>query len=103
MFEKKEITITNLPNIPEDNERISYKITIERVTTREIAETTSIYVGDDGKTYKYSHNIPEGIEYKNVKVFTGDIDISRKERAIYEQELNDLDVGEMSVFINRAK
>lgn len=62
---------------------MKYKIVISEITEEEIPAT----------------------EYKNLRgyVETGKTEIDRNERAIYEQEIEDLDVAEVALFLNRVR
>ncbi len=72
---------------------MTYKITISEVTESEVPKTeykklgTKNAIGEDEYGY----------------VDTGRMEIERHEKAIYEQEKDNLDVAELAIFINRAR
>lgn len=70
-----------------------YKITIEEVIEKEIPETE----------YKNTHQQSEDKKDIWDYVKTGKTEIDRSYREIYVQELKDLDLGELAIFINRVK
>lgn len=70
-----------------------YKITIEEITEKEIPETDYKDLGrkDDNGEPVYGY------------VETGKMEIKRETREIYVQEVRELDLGELAIFINRAR
>lgn len=72
---------------------MKYKITISEITETEKPETE----------YENTHQKDEKDEDIWDYVETGKIKINRDERTIYEQELEDLDLGELAIYINRAR
>lgn len=72
---------------------MKYKITISEITEREVPKTE----------YENTHQKDkEGKEIWDY-VETGKTKIERDEREIYAQEIEDLDLGELAVHINRIR
>ena len=71
---------------------MKYKITIEELTSIEVPETDYKVIGqdEDGKD-----------EYGYVE--TGKMEIKTNSKEIYKQTIEDLDIGELAIFINRVK
>ena len=69
---------------------MKYKITISEITEKEIPETEYQKV-EGGKDEAWDY------------VETGKMKIERSEREIYQQELEDLDLGELVIFINGVR
>ena len=72
---------------------MKYKITISEIVEKEVPEVKY------QDTHKEDDKGKEIWEY----VETGKNIIERKEKEIYAQELQDLDIGELSIFINRVR
>jgi len=75
---------------------MKYKITIEKITEEEVPETE----------YKRNERFgreEDRDEYKYGYIETGKMEIKRNEQEIYVQEIDDLDIGELAIYINRAK
>lgn len=73
-----------------------YKITVEEL--KEYPETDTRYEGNDGKNYSSTYNVPEGVKYKRVEVPTGKLLV--RERQVYTQEFEDLDLTEVVNAVN---
>lgn len=73
--------------------KMKYKITICEIEEKEVPETnyTNTHVKDEKGDDIW--------EYKE----TGKFKIDRDEKDVYIQELEDLDIGELAIYINRAK
>lgn len=88
-----------------------YRVTISLITTREVKETTDVYINDKtGEVLTWNgwydlgkEDKKEQSKFKKVMQETGDVEIKESEQKLFEQELNDLDVGELAVYINRAR
>lgn len=72
---------------------MKYKITISEITEKEVPKTD---YKNTGKKDEKGNPIYDYIE-------TGKTEISRDERNVYEQEVENLDIGELAIYINRAK
>lgn len=88
--------------------RESYKITISKVIKEEVEKTREGYFNQEtaeeidwSKWYKLDED--EKKNYIKREVPTGETEINEREEKIYEQEVNDLDIGEVAVYINRAR
>ncbi len=87
---------------------MKFKIVISQITETEVQETVDCYVNKktNEKLEWYSwHNLDkkEKKNFEEQKVLTGETKINRKEKDIYEQEFEHLDVGEIALFLNRAR
>lgn len=87
---------------------MKYKITISEVDEVRIEKTTEqIFHKETGKKidwfkwYKLSDEEKENYDRRQIP--TGEIEIEQNEKKIYEQEIAELDIGELAIFINRAK
>ena len=72
---------------------MKYKITISEITEKEVPETE----------YEDTHEKDEDGKAIYDYVKTGKTKIERNERDVYEQELEDLDIGDLAIYINRAR
>lgn len=72
---------------------MKYKIVISQISEKEVPDTD----------YKKTGEIDEKGEAVYGYVENGEMQIKRDERNIYSQELEDLDLGELAIFINRAR
>lgn len=104
MFNNKEVEVRGIPKIPEYAERTFYKVTIEKVTKKEVAEVSECFVDlETGEVINSSWKKEDGHKYKHVKFPTGDTETKTQEVKIYEQELESLDIGDLAVYINRTR
>jgi len=72
---------------------MKYKITISEITEEEVSETE----------YKPTGKKNEKGEEIWADIKTGKTKIEKNEREIYAQELDDLDIKELAIYLNRAK
>ena len=75
-----------------------YKITIQKITTTEYPEKKDVYV-KDGKTYASKYQFegdPDATETKT----TGMMLERKTEEKVFEQTIEELDVGSLAVFLN---
>lgn len=72
---------------------MKYKITISEITVEEVPE---IDYRNTHKKDKEGNEIWADVE-------TGQTEIKTNEREIYTQEVEDLDIGELAIYINRSK
>lgn len=88
----------------------TYKITISKVTRVEVKETEEMFFSLTDNSKKplnwsgyYSLPDEEKENWESKPVPTGEIKFKESEQKLYEQEKDDLDIGEISMFINRAR
>ena len=87
-----------------------FKITIEEINRVEINKIEKRFFHRNDKekkelTWYEHHNLPEE-EQKNYyakEIETQETEIKETEQTIYEQELTDLNIGELAIYINKAK
>jgi len=88
-----------------------YKITIEEINRCETNKTKEMFFHklepelNKEITWYEHHNLPEE-EQKNYyakEIETQETEIKETEQTIYEQELTDLNIGELAIYINKAK
>lgn len=88
---------------------MKYKITISEVNEQEVKKTEEVIVHKKtGEVISWSKwyemkDEDKKAEYARKREFTGEVEVESKEKTIYEQEINDLDIGELAIYINRAK
>jgi hypothetical protein len=78
---------------------MSYKITIEEKTPYNVKSTR--YEASDGKRYTSTYGIPADLEYKTVEIETGAIDYNSK--TVFMQEIDEINLGEIIMAINKRK
>lgn len=98
--DKRELELKGLPIIPENTTEKFFKITIEEVEKTEVAKIKNQYSNKD--TGKICNSWDDG-EKIEADIFTGETEINTRETKIYEQEVKNLDVANLVVYINRVK
>lgn len=98
----------NLPQIPEKRVEYSYKLSIAKVTKTIKPKTEDRYF--DKKTGEqiewskwYDLSDEEKKQYAKHKVFTGDFETDRDTHNLYEQEMQDIDISDIAMYINRSR
>jgi len=87
---------------------MKYKITISAITEREIKKTAEEIVHKKtGEVIDWMtwYDLPEDEKkhYEKHRIATGEIDIDENTKVVYEQDVDDLDIGDLAIYINRAK
>ncbi len=87
---------------------MKYKIVISEVREFEVRDTAEVHVHKkSGESIGWSswYNLDDGEKknYEKRKEFTGKVERQKEETPIYEQEVSDLNVAELAVYINRAR
>lgn len=87
---------------------MKYKIEISVVKEEEHQKTAEVYVNDKTAeclswTQWYSLEQDQKKAFRKSETPTGETEVNRREDSVYVQEVEDLDIGELAVFINRAR
>ena len=87
---------------------MTHRITILKVIREEVQETTEAYFHnktgeklDWSAWYKLSEK--EQAQYSKKQIPTGETNVKERTEKIYEQEKEDLDVADVSLYINRGR
>lgn len=76
-----------------------YKITIEKLEPYMVTDVQ--YEATDGKVYRSTYQIPEGVKYKKVDYETGAKGVNKSE--IFTQEVEKLNLQDVIKAINSIK
>lgn len=77
-----------------------YKITVEKITITEYPEKKEIFYDNVTKKSYNSQYDFQGDDYKRSYTETGKKLIRKDEETVFEQTLEDLNIGQLAVFIN---
>ncbi len=87
-------------------QRKLYKITISEITRAYVEETKEVYVDEKtGNQYDYwtKDKAPDPEKLVTKKQGTGKMNVDERKQDVYEQEKESIDIGEIAMFINRAR
>lgn len=101
---EKEVKVIGLPSVPETTFKKVYKITVEEIEKRTVPEIDKIYVNEEtGEVLTSSWNKKDGVNYQEVKAFMGSFEEETKTTKVYEQEVENFEVSELALHINRVR
>lgn len=86
---------------------MKYKVTIEEINEREVEKTEEkVFNKKTGDIISWSKwyalSDEEKEDYDKRQIPTGVVETETSEKKVYEQEVEDLDLGELAIYINRA-